>query len=57
MPGKERDNNQQSKSPARRGGAKKPYVRKAMGEKIGGKGNTRKNRDQRKKGQPSWKNV
>ena len=33
------------------------YVRKSFGEKRGGKGNLRKNKEQRKKGQPKWKNV
>ena len=32
-------------------------MRKAFGEKKGGKGNRRKSKEQRKKGQPKWKNV
>ena len=41
----------------KRGGKGGEYVRKSFGEKRGGKGNLRKNKEQRKKGQPSWKNV
>ena len=51
------DERSRSKSSAKGGGKKKEYVRKAFGEKKGGKGGLRKNRDQRKKGQSSWKNV
>ena len=45
-----------SGTPPRQGG-KREYKPKAMGEKRGGKGGLRQNRDQRKKGQPSWRNV
>ena len=34
---------------------KQKFVRRSFGEKKGGKANLRKNRDQRKKGQPKWK--
>ena len=51
------DERSRSKSSAKGGGKKKEYVRKSFGEKKGGKGGLRKNRDQRKKGQSSWKNV
>ena len=44
-----------------RGGAsrgdKPDFIRKAFGEKKGGKGNLRKTKEQRKKGQKTWKNV
>ena len=55
MPGAE----QRSKSAGqkKRGGKGGEYVRKSFGEKRGGKGGLRKNKEQRKKGQPSWKNV
>lgn len=33
------------------------YIRKSFGDKKGGKGNRRKTKDQRKKGQPKWRNV
>jgi len=47
-----------TKSPAKgKRGKSKEFVRRAFGEKKGGKGGLRKNKDQRKKGQPSWKNV
>ena len=58
MPREQKKDETKSKSgtPARRGDPRE-YKPKAMGEKKGGKGNIRKNREQRKKGQPSWKNV
>lgn len=36
---------------------KADFTRKAFGEKKGGKGNRRQNKEQRKKGQSKWKNV
>ena len=36
---------------------KSDFERKAFGERKGGKGNLRKTKEQRKKGQPKWKNV
>jgi len=36
---------------------KSDFDRKAFGEKKGGKGNKRTTKEQRKKGQPKWKNV
>lgn len=38
-------------------GDKPDFIRKAFGEKKGGKGNLRKSKEQRKKGQKTWKNV
>ena len=39
------------------GSGKGDFIRKAFGENRGGKGNLRKSKEQRKKGQPRWKNV
>ena len=45
------------RSAPKRQGRGSDYVRKSFGEKKGGKGNLRKNKEQRKKGQAKWKSV